>query len=61
MVEIVGKNGYEKISAEYIPTSKNKMVEKIYEKMGFSFIGENHYELYIKNYKKQNVFILKED
>lgn len=55
------KHGFKKISAEYIPTQKNKMVEKIYDTMGFNSIGNNQYELNVVEYKNKNNYITMEE
>lgn len=40
--EVLNKyNSYKSINASYIPTIKNKPVEKLYDQLGFSFIKEN--------------------
>ena len=55
------KYGFKKISAEYIPTAKNKMVSKIYDVMGFDNIGDNQYELDVVEYKNKKNYITMED
>ena len=54
-------HGFKKISAEYIPTPKNKMVEKIYETMGFNNIGDNYYELDVVEYRNKKNYITMEE
>lgn len=60
-VDAAATNGFEWISAEYIPTPKNKMVEKIYETMGFTCTSGYHYELKVSGYVKKNNYITMED
>lgn len=60
-VDTAAKNGFEWISAEYIPTPKNKMVETIYETMGFTCTTDHHYELKVSAYVKKNNYITMED
>ncbi|MCR4788926.1 MAG: HAD-IIIC family phosphatase [Lachnospiraceae bacterium] len=55
--ETARKNGFEKITAEYIPTAKNAMVKDIYRSFGFTETSENKYEIRISDYKPQEVFI----
>lgn len=49
---------------EYIPTSKNKPVEDLYERLGFTVISETHgqkkYELNLKDFKKKSFNVFKE-
>ncbi len=61
IVDTAARNGFERISAEYIPTPKNKMVEKIYETMGFTCTASHCYELTVSDYVKKNNFITMED
>lgn len=60
MNELVGKareKGFKKITAEYIPTTKNRMVHNIYGEMGFTDLLNNQYSLDIDTYKKQKTYI----
>lgn len=59
-VEKAKEKNIGKISAEYIPTAKNKMVENIYGQMGFSKVDENRYELNVDDYQYKEVFIKEE-
>lgn len=61
LIETAKINGFEKVSAEYIPTAKNKMVERIYEDMGFKETQENHFEILVVEYKNKNNFISMEE
>ena len=61
--EVLNKyNNYKTINASYIPTAKNKPVEKLYEQLGFSLIkkdgGIKEYLIYpqIYEYKKMPIF-----
>ena len=60
IVKLARAHGFKKITAEYIPTPKNAMVEKIYEKMGFTNVGENNYALDVDSYKDQVSYINEE-
>ncbi len=51
-VEEAAKSGIEILIGEYIPTKKNKMVEKIYEKYGFSPVGDGKYRLEVGSFRK---------
>lgn len=48
LVAAAKKNGVKSIEGVYIPTEKNKMVEKFYEELGFRFkgVGENNSTLW---------------
>lgn len=57
LVDLAKENGFSIIQEEYLKTSKNSMVENIYEKLGFSKIKENEFELEISNFKTNKTFI----
>ena len=59
-VEEAAKQGIEILTGEYIPTKKNRMVEKIYEKYGFKSQGGGRYRLETGKYKKLETKISKE-
>lgn len=58
MIETAKSNGFEMVSAEYIPTAKNKMVKDIYKTFGFTEKAEGQYEINVDNYKNKPVFIV---
>ena len=63
MVEKAKLAGYKKIVGEYLPTSKNAMVENHYANLGFSQIpgGETaRFELDVEQFQPQECFIEKE-
>jgi len=60
MVERARKAGYKRIVGEYLPTTKNKMVEHHYANLGFTKIREtatDQYELKLDDYKYKECFI----
>ena len=57
LVKRVRELGYNTITAEYIPTAKNRIVKDVYDRMGFSKVGENGYILRIDTYKEQDNYI----
>ncbi len=60
IVQYAKTNGFQKIIGEYIPTSKNGMVENHYIQLGFSSIynTERHlFELDVENYNKKECYI----
>lgn len=57
LVKTAAMNGAKRIRAEYIPTQKNRMVEHIYDDMGFDCIGEGLYSLEIDRYKEHRTYI----
>lgn len=61
MVRTACELGYESISAEYLPTPKNNMVSDIYEKMGFSRMGDNTFCMNISNFNELKSFIREDD
>lgn len=60
LVRTAAENGFATVLAEYIPTSKNAMVKRIYPAMGFTDIGEGMYSLKVSDYHEKKMFI-KED
>lgn len=54
------EHGFSMVSAEYIPTPKNKMVKDIYKTMGFKETEENRYCLAVKDYQEKQEFIREE-
>ena len=57
LVSAAGKNGAKTLKAEYIPTKKNKMVEHIYEQMGFDSAGDNKYSLNVDDFRELKTYI----
>lgn len=57
MVRLARKQGVKKITAEYIPTAKNKMVKDIYKTMGFTETEQDHYVLSVDTYQDGKTFI----
>ena len=60
MVKAAKAKGYKRIIGEYLPTSKNKMVEHHYPSLGFNPInGLNtaRFELFIDTYERKECFI----
>ncbi|MCR5410375.1 MAG: HAD-IIIC family phosphatase [Lachnospiraceae bacterium] len=57
LVSAAGENGAKTLKAEYIPTKKNKMVEHIYEQMGFDSAGDNKYSLNVNDFRELKTYI----
>ena len=57
MVDLAKTKGFEMISAEYIPTTKNAMVKDIYKAFGFIPVGENQYEIVVSDYNYKKTYI----
>ncbi len=60
IVERARNAGYKKIVGEYLPTSKNKMVENLYTSLGFAeILGVDtlRFELNIKQYQTRECYI----
>ena len=57
IVKTAADNGFRKITGEYIPTPKNKMVADIYVKMGFSRIDDTHFTADTAGFKPNKCFI----
>lgn len=57
---IVGKAremGCARVVGEYLPTPKNQMVERLYERLGFTPLGEGRYEAKVQDYRMHETFI----
>ena len=52
--------GFRTISAEYIPTPKNRMVKDIYETMGFEKAGEGMFHINTEEYIVKTMYIKEE-
>ena len=64
MVEYAKAKGYKKIIGEYIPTPKNKMVEKHYPSLGFSAIHSvesSQFVLDLESYSPRECYIKKQE
>ena len=57
IVKIAQAGGYEKLTAEYLPTAKNAMVADFYDKMGMTALGGGTYELIPAKYAPQQHLI----
>ena len=57
IVRIARAHGFRRIVGEYLPTAKNKMVEKIYPAFGFAAAGENRFVLEADRYIPKKTFI----
>ncbi len=57
MIETAKANGFATVSAEYIPTPKNKMVKDIYKSFGFMETKENKYIIAVNDYIPKAVYI----
>lgn len=63
MVEAAKEKGYKRIIGEYLPTSKNKMVENHYAHLGFTHVVDAptaQYALDVEAYQPRACFIIKE-
>lgn len=57
---IVGKArelGCTRVVGEYLPTPKNRMVEHLYERLGFTPLGEGRYQAEVTGYRMHETFI----
>ena len=57
MIETVKENGFERVFAEYIPTTKNMMVKDIFKAFGFNELCDNQYMINVNDYKYKDVYI----
>jgi len=54
------ENGFQRVVGEYLPTPKNRMVEHLYEQMGFVPLGGGRYEMAVASYAPQKTYIEEE-
>jgi len=57
IIEKAKEKGYDVVIGEYLPTAKNKLVEKHYPNLGFETCGENLYKIEVNNYNNLKHFI----
>lgn len=57
IVEKAREIGCERVVGEYLPTPKNQMVERLYERLGFTPLGEGRYEIKVQDYRMHETFI----
>ncbi len=57
IVETARNNGFETIIGEYVKTPKNAMVEKIYERLGFTAEGDNLFRVDVNQFKNNKTLI----
>lgn len=60
--EDLRSQGYERLRGHYIPTAKNKPVEKLYDKLGYDLTmqtdsGEKWYELVLAKYPEREYYV----
>ena len=58
IVDVARQHGFQKIVGEYLPTSKNQMVELHYERLGFQK-DNGGWVLNVEDYKPKEVYIQK--
>lgn len=57
IVEKARELGYARVVGEYLPTAKNGMVERLYERLGFTALGEGRYEADVADYRMHETAI----
>ena len=60
IVELAQENGFKKIIGEFLPSSKNQMVENHYQNLGFTF-QEGLWILKMDDYINKEVYINKKN
>ena len=60
ILQTAGEQGFKTVVGEYIPTPKNAMVKDLYEKMGFTRIGENRFAADVDRFTDHKTFIEEE-
>lgn len=63
IIKDLSNKGYQKLTADYIPTNKNAQVMDFYDKIGLNLVenidGTKHYALNIENFEPKNVDYIK--
>jgi len=59
LVDFARQKQIDKLESEYIPSSKNKIVERHYFNLGFKEKSKNYWKLNISDYKMKDCFIIK--
>jgi len=57
IIETAKNNGFLRVTGEYIPTPKNKMVSDIFKEMGFAETSDKHYSINVNDYCSKTVWI----
>ena len=57
LAELAGRDGFRKITGEYIPTKKNGLVKEHYAGLGFSLLENGCWELDLATYVEKKIFI----
>ncbi len=60
ILQTAADHGFKTVIGEYIPTPKNAMVKDLYEKMGFTRIGENRFEADVNRFAYHKTYITEE-
>ena len=57
LIDFAKQKNIKMLESEYIPSSKNEIVDKHYFKLGFQEKSKNYWELNVKNYQTKECFI----
>lgn len=57
IVKLAVENGFTAITAEYLPTAKNKMVADFYDRLGMTPLGDGKYTLNPADYQPHTTYI----
>ncbi|MBR5370884.1 MAG: HAD family hydrolase [Oscillospiraceae bacterium] len=57
IVRFAAENGFRTLTAEYIPTAKNKMVADFYDRFGMTPLGDGKYTLNLADYQPHTTYI----
>ncbi len=57
MIRAAGKNGFDMVVGEYLPTAKNKMVEDLYSRMGLQSMGNGRFTVRVRDYIMHETYI----
>ena len=57
IVETAAAHGFSRVVGEYLPTAKNRMVEHLYEQVGFEPVGDGRYAIDVAAYRPHKIYI----
>ena len=60
IIRTAAEQGYRSVVGEYLPTAKNAMVRDLYEKMGFTPVGENRFQADVPGFQYRKTYITEE-
>lgn len=60
IMQTAAEHGFQRVVGEYIPTPKNAMVQDLYEKMGFTRVGDDQFTAQVSGFQYHKTYITEE-